>query len=66
MKCPYCMEEIEDNIDICPNCFQNNKNFNKVLEAKENDKYTRQIIIKSCLIFFILFISVFTCILLLI
>lgn len=66
MICPYCGVETEDEV-ICSNCGSNIKNFNKIKEASDNqDIYTRRIIIKSCLIFFILFICVFTCIILLV
>ncbi|MBP5446199.1 MAG: hypothetical protein J6Y28_08520 [Acholeplasmatales bacterium] len=66
MKCPYCgMESLDE--DICSECGSNIKNFNKVKEASDSsDIYTRRIIIKSCLVFFLLFICVFTAIILLV
>ena len=66
MKCPYCGEESSFD-DICSECGANIKNFNKLKEASDNsDIYTRRIIIKCCLIFFLLFICVFTAIILLV
>ena len=66
MKCPYCGMESEDEL-ICSNCGSNISSFNKLKEASDNsDIYTRRIIIKLCLVFFILFICVFSVILLLV
>ena len=66
MKCPYCGCETTDEI-ICSECGSNINNFNKLKEASDNsDIYTRRIIIKSCIIFFILFICIFTAIILLV
>ena len=64
MKCPYCGCESTDDI-MCSECGCNINNFNKVKEASGNsDIYTRRIIIKLCLVFFILFICIFTAIIL--
>ena len=66
MKCPYCGMESEDDI-ICSNCGSNINNFEKIKQMSDNsDIYTRRIIIKSCLIFFLLFICIFTAIILLV
>ncbi|MCR5461478.1 MAG: hypothetical protein K6E87_00260 [bacterium] len=66
MICPYCGKETADEI-ICSECGSNINNFNKLKEASDNsDIYTRRIIIKSCIIFFILFICIFTAIILLV
>lgn len=66
MKCPYCGAETLDE-EICSECGCNIKNFNKLKEASDNsDIYIRRIIIKSCLIFFLIFICVFTAIILLV
>lgn len=66
MICPYCGKETTDEI-ICSECGSNINNFNKLKEASDNsDIYTRRIIIKSCIIFFILFICIFTAIILLV
>ena len=66
MKCPYCGMESEDEL-ICSNCGSNINSFTKIKEASDNsDFYTRRIIIKACLIFFILFICVFTAIIVMI
>ena len=66
MICPYCGKETTDEI-ICSECGSNINNFNKLKEASDNsDIYTRSIIIKSCIIFFILFICIFTAIILLV
>jgi uncharacterized membrane protein YvbJ len=66
MICPYCGMESQDEV-ICSNCGSNIANFNKIKEASDNsDIYTRRIIIKICLISFILFICIFSVILLLV
>lgn len=66
MKCPYCGMESEDEL-ICTNCGSNINSFNKMKEASDNsDIYTRRIIIKSCIIFFLIFICIFSIILLLV
>ena len=65
MKCPYCGEESTDDL-ICTNCGSNINSFNKIKESANDIDYTRRIIIKGCLIFFILFICVFTAIILLV
>ena len=66
MKCPYCGMESEDEL-ICTNCGSNINSFNKMKEASsDSDIYTRRIIIKSCIIFFLIFICVFSVILLLV
>jgi uncharacterized membrane protein YvbJ len=66
MKCPYCGNETTDEV-ICSECGCNISNFNKVKESSnDSDIYTRRIIVKGCLIFFILFICVFTAIIMLV
>ncbi|MCR5307596.1 MAG: hypothetical protein K6E24_01190 [bacterium] len=66
MKCPYCGAESTDDL-ICSECGANINSFNKIKEASDShDIYTRRIIIKICLIVFILFICVFTTIILLV
>lgn len=66
MICPYCGKESTDEL-ICSECGNNISSFNKMKEASGNsDIYTRRIITKLCLVFFILFICVFSVILLLV
>ena len=65
MKCPYCGMESEDEL-ICTNCGSNINSFNKIKESSNDFDYTKSIIIKSCLLFFILFICVFTAIIMLV
>ena len=67
MKCPYCGEESTDEL-ICSNCGSNINSFYKMKESSEGNKdiYTRRIIIKICLVFFILFVCIFTAIILLV
>ena len=65
MKCPYCGEESTDDL-ICTNCGSNINSFNKIKESSNDTDYTKRIIIKACLIFFLLFICIFTAIILLV
>ena len=65
MKCPYCGMESDDEL-ICSNCGSNISSFNKIKESSTDEKYMKNIIIKGCLIFFLLFICVFTAIILLV
>lgn len=67
MKCPYCGKESTDEV-ICSECGCNISAFERMKESSDSnsDIYTRRIIIKLCLVFFILFICIFSVILLLV
>ena len=67
MKCPYCGAESNDDV-ICSECGSNILAFERMNKSSDssNDIYTRRIIVKLCLVFFILFICVFSVILLLV
>lgn len=67
MKCPYCGKESTDEV-ICSECGCNISSFERIKQSSDSnsDIYTRRIIIKLCLVFFILFVCIFSIVLLLV